>query len=103
MTGSTFFTKRTLTCNTYLSGFRVHNSEGLVNYLKAEVSCPALTSTLTHTFTATENNTVAEICYTTVVFCEECTNITYLDWGRTGEDWVDQNTNPTSITVLNRY
>jgi hypothetical protein len=90
-----------LTCKNYLSGFRVHNSDGLLNYLKADVSCPS--SNLTHTFTATENNTVSEICFTTVVFCEACTNITYYDWGKTGADWLSNSVTPSSINVIGRY
>lgn len=89
---------RVLTCNTYLSGFRVHNSEGLVNYLLSEVSCPSGSSTLTHTFTTAENNTVQQVCYTTVVFCDKCTVETYYyEYGMLGTGWVSETTLPSTV------
>lgn len=91
----------TLTCNNYLSGFRIHNSDGLLNYLSLTVSCPS--SAVTHTFTTDENNTVSEICFTSVVFCEVCTNITYYEWGRVDSNTLSNSATPATVTLLNRY
>jgi cysteine-rich repeat protein len=46
---------------------------GINNYLNAAVTCPSGTSSLNYVFTTSENNTVSQICYTTIVFCEVCT------------------------------
>jgi putative effector of murein hydrolase len=73
----------------------------LLNYLSVQVACPTTSSYLTWTFTATENNTVSLVCYTTIIFCQACTQITYYDWGQIGQSWLSQTVNPTSISVAN--
>ena len=43
---STLFTTNSLQCQTFLSGFRIQNSQGLLNDLKAAVTCPTATSAI---------------------------------------------------------
>ena len=79
----------------YLAGFRVHNSEGITNYLASTVTIPTGTNILEYTFTTNENNTVISICYTTLIFSEEVTKTLYYDWGEMGRDEVS---NPGGVT-----
>ena len=90
-------------CNVYLAGFRVYNSLGLLNYLGAQVACPSTNSYLTYTFTATENNTASLICYTTIVYCDIVTKITYYEWGQIGNDWLSPTVLPSTINILGGY
>lgn len=83
-----------------LSGFRLLNANGMNNQLLASVSSPANTSYLNWTFQTTDNNTVLSICYTTVIFCENLTQVLYYDWGATGTQQTS-NTVPPSSTPIN--
>lgn len=58
----------TLAVNVYLSGFQLHNSQGLINYLNADAAIPSGTNVIKYNFTTNENNTITQICYTTIVF-----------------------------------
>lgn len=84
-TGVTIFIGySSLFVNVYLSGFSLHNSEGLTNYLSASAEIPGGTNIINYQFTTNENNTVNNLCYTTIVFCEPLTQIQYINWGKTG-------------------
>ena len=71
---------------------------GLINNFGASVACPNTNGFVTTTFTATENNTVSLVCYTTIVFCDACTKITYSRWGLTGRGVISP-TNLPSATI----
>jgi len=82
-----------------LTGFRIFNSVGLINTLSAQIDCNNTSGYTTTTFTATENNTVSLVCYTTIIFCDICTKIEYYDWGTIGQSTLTSTIGPSSITV----
>lgn len=53
---------------------------GLNNYLSVNGSIPRGTNTINYLFVTSENNTVTQICYTTIIFCYLCTTQTFLDY-----------------------
>lgn len=88
----------TLAVNVYLSGFQLHNSQGLINYLSADAAIASGTNIIKYNFTTNENNTVTQICYTTIVFNEIVTKYLYYDWGMVGSRTLS---NLTGITPSN--
>lgn len=56
--------------NVYLAGFNLHNSDGLTNYLTVNASIIIGSNVINYQFGVNENNTVSQLCFTTIVFCE---------------------------------
>lgn len=107
-TSTTLFANKVLLCNVYLSGFRVHNSEGVNNYLSSSVTCPSGSSNLNYAFTTSENNTISQICYTTIIFCDVCTKSAalYYEWGQSGDNSLSFSIKPSATnlnSILARY
>lgn len=70
-TATTYFVGyEILTADVFLSGFRVHNSDGITNQLASSASITSFSSQIDYTFSTYENNTVTSICYTTLVYCK---------------------------------
>lgn len=56
----------------------------MINYLSANAVIPTGTNIIKYTFFTNENNTVTQICYTTIIFNEIITKYLYYDWGQVG-------------------
>jgi hypothetical protein len=72
---------------------------GLINTLIAQIDCNNTSGYTTTNFTATENNTVSLVCYTTIIFCDICTKIDYYNWGQIGQQPLTPTTKPSSIII----
>jgi hypothetical protein len=62
----------------------MRNSMGLNNYLSINGLIPMGTNTINYIFKTSENNTVTQICYTTIIYCYFCTIPVYLDYVNIG-------------------
>ena len=82
-----------------LTGFRIFNSVGLINTLSAQIDCSNTNGYTTTTFTATENNTVSLVCYTTIIFCDVYTKTNYFEWGRIGQNGLSPYIWPNTIII----
>lgn len=95
---TTFVNYATLAVNVYLSGFWLTNSIGLINYLSASASIPGGSTTINYQFSTNENNTVSQICFTTIIYCEACTFVQYLDFPLVGFQILNNSTAPTIVS-----
>ncbi len=58
-----------------------------------------MSSTINYEFTVNQNNTVSQVCYTTIIYNDIITKVQYYNWGWTGSDVLSNKATQTPAVI----